>query len=91
MLIIKINSGDGKFHHFQSQSHRTECWLDGYTAVPKELENIVYDCMGYCDLVIENDVLTGITPHPELIPKPSAPEPTAEELINAFLGVTSYE
>ena len=40
-------------------------------------------------------MLTGVTPHPEWIPEEPTPEstsePTADELLDAFLGVTSYE
>ena len=67
MVIIELNSTDGKFHHFQSQSHRTECWLDGYIEVPKELETKVFESCGYCELIIENDILIDVISHPEWI------------------------
>ena len=61
MTIIKILADENNLHSLESQSHRTECWLDGYIAVPQELEKKAWDCMGYCDLVInEDDVLTDI-------------------------------
>ena len=67
MLIIEINSADGKFHHFQSQSHRTECWLDGYIEVPEEIKTKVFESRGYCELIIENDILIDVLSHPEWI------------------------
>ena len=68
MLIIEINSADGKFHHFQSQSHRTECWLDRYIEVPKELETKVYESGGYCELIIKDNILIDVVSHPEWVP-----------------------
>ena len=62
MTIIKILADENNLHSLESQSHRTECWLDGYIAVPQELEKKAWDCMGYCDLVINDGVLTDILP-----------------------------
>ena len=62
MTIIKILADENNLHSLESQSHRTECWLDGYIAVPQELEKKVWDCMGCCDLVINDGVLTDILP-----------------------------
>ena len=61
MTIIQIESENNQ-HILESQSHRTECWLDGYITVPTELEQKAWDCMGYCDLVINDGVLTDIIP-----------------------------
>ena len=72
MTIIKIESTNG-FHLIESQSHRHTCWLDGYITVPSHLEDIVWASGGYCDLTIEDGVLTGITPTErpvEPIPEP---------------------
>ena len=60
-------------HGLQSQSHRTECWLEGWLAVPPELEQTAWDCAGYCDLDIQDGKLVGLTPR-EQPPKPE-PEP----------------
>lgn len=79
MLIIQIEPLASGQHPIQSQSHRTECWVDGYIAVPAELEDEVHSCLGYCDLTMEEGVLTGIIPHPELIPEPES-EPTEESV-----------
>ena len=81
MLTIIKREADGQGRHdIQSQSHRTECWEEGYIAVPPRLEADVWACMGWCELVIEDGVLTGITPT-ERPPEPE-PEPTVEERLN---------
>ena len=81
MTIIKILADENNLHSLESQSHRTECWLDGYIAVPQELEKKVWDCMGYCDLVINDGVLTDILPKDiSDLPKPE-PLPTISDLI----------
>lgn len=91
MMIIKIEATETGLHLFQSQSHRTECWLDGYVAVPQELEIEVMQCNGYCDLTLENGVLKGITARPDLIPtEPTEKEPTQLEQLRAdvdFLAI----
>lgn len=93
MMIIKTEATETGLHLIQSQSHRTECWLDGYVAVPQELEIEVMQCNGYCDLTVENGTITSFVAQPDLIPTEEdvITEPTADELINALLGVTSYE
>lgn len=94
MMIIKIEPNEIGQHLFESQSHRVKCWIDGYVAVPEALENKVSSCIGYCDLTIKNGVLIDVQGHPERIPEnepENGDEPTANELINAMLGVTSYE
>lgn len=89
MLIIEINSTDNKFHHFQSQSHRKECWLDGHIEVPKELESKVYESGGYCELIIKNDILIDVILHPEWKPDEtpeSEPKPSdIDDFANAIL------
>ena len=62
MYIIKIEATDNGLHHIESQSHREECWLDGYIEVPTKLESKVMGSKGYCNLVIENNVLVDIIP-----------------------------
>lgn len=84
MMIIKKKATEIGFHHFQSQSHRTECWLEGYIAVPPTLESEVMRCRGYCDLVIEDGVLKSITARPDLIPaEETTTEPTEIEQLRA--------
>lgn len=89
MFIIKVEPEESGFHLFQSQSHRTECWEEGYIAVPPELESQVMECMGWCDLTIEDGVLTGITPIPRPDPPEPEPQPASDtEILNILLGVT---
>ena len=81
MTIIKFLADENNKHSLESQSHRTECWLDGYIVVPPELEKKAWDCLGYCDLVIEDEVLVDILPReiPD-IPQPE-PLPTISDLM----------
>ena len=53
MTIIEIEAREDGGHGIQSQSHRTECWLDGWIAVPQELEEAAWACQGYCTLDIQ--------------------------------------
>ena len=73
LTIIEIKAREDGGHGLQSQSHRTECWLEGWLAVPPELEQTAWDCAGYCDLDIQDGKLVGLTPR-EQPPKPE-PEP----------------
>ena len=80
MMIIKIEANKDGLHLFQSQSHRQKCWLDGYVAVPPQLENAVLACNGYCDLTIKNGRLTEVQGKPELIPTAQESDPKSSEL-----------
>ena len=85
LTIIEIAAREDGGHGLQSQSHRKECWLEGWVAVPEELSKAVWDCGGYCDLQLDdNGVLVGITPT-ERPPEPE-PEPTMEDVFNVLLG-----
>ncbi len=64
MTIISIEKLAPGWHDVQSQSHRTEVWLDGYIEVPETLSDLAFSIGGYCDLVIEDGVLTDIIPAP---------------------------
>lgn len=77
LTIIEVAAREDGGHGLQSQSHRTECWLEGWVAVPPELEQAVWDCRGYCELEIQDGVLTGVKPGEP--PAPPAPEPTQED------------
>ena len=86
LTIIEIAAREDGGHGLQSQSHRTECWLDGWIVVPPQLEKAAWDCCGYCDLTIEDGVLVDLTPgqipEPEPVPEP---EPTEAERLRADL------
>lgn len=85
MLIIQIEPLESGQHCLESQSHRTSCWMEGWIAVPPHLKTDVEECMGWCDLTIENGVLTSITPI-ERPPEPE-PEPSDKEVLDTLLGV----
>ena len=86
MLIIEIN---GMPHNLEFQSHRDECWMEGYIAVPSELESRVIACKGYCDIVIKDGVMVGMTERPDLEPEPVPDEPTQLDIIEAQVTYTA--
>lgn len=88
LTIIELTARPDGGHALQSQSHRTQCWLEGWIAVPDHLREAVWACGGYCDLTVEEGVLTDVTPR-EQPPQPE-PEPTEVEQLRAdvdFLAV----
>ena len=87
MLIISLEQTAAGRHQFESQSHREECWLEGYAAVPVQMEETVMSCMGYCDVTIADGVVTAVEPHPERIPvpEPVPAQPTAQDDTDAML------
>lgn len=82
MTIIQIESKNG-LHNIESQSHREQVWMDGYIAVPPELEAAAWDSGGFCDLTIQGGILTGIMPTEKPEPEIST-QPTTEERISAL-------
>lgn len=52
LTIIELKAREDGGHGLQSQSHRKECWLEGWVAVPEELTGTAWDCGGYCDLTL---------------------------------------
>lgn len=86
LTIIEINGDALGFHRVESQNS-DECWLEGYVPVPEELEELVWDCAGWCDLTIEDGVLTAVTPITP--PEVSAPlVPSNQELMDAILELS---
>lgn len=85
MTIIKIEPLENGQHIIQSQSGRSCCWLDGWIEVPEALEAMAWSTLGWCDLTIEDGVLTGITPTEQPEPEPE-PEPwtSIEERVSAI-------
>ena len=81
LTIIERNARTDGGHAIQSQSHRTECWLEGWIAVPEHLSRTVWDCGGYCDLTVEGGVLTAVTAKER--PQEPESEPTEAERLRA--------
>lgn len=82
LTIIEEKARPDGGHGVQSQSHRRECWLPGWLAVPEELTQAVWDCGGYCELTLDKEGrLTGITPTQR--PQPPEEEPTEEERLRS--------
>lgn len=80
MTIIELRQREDGGHGLESQSHRKECWREGWLAVPQALEGAVWDCGGYCELTVEEGVLTAVTP----LPRPQgAEEPGPLEQLRA--------
>lgn len=60
MTIIKIEGNNG-YHTIESQSHRKENWMgDEWISVPEKLIDKLN--RGYCNLVIEDDILVDVIP-----------------------------
>lgn len=81
LTIIEKKADETGRHGLQSQSHRTQCWLEGWLAVPEELAQLAWESGGYCDLTVKKGVLTGLTPTEK--PAQSEPEPTETERLRA--------
>ena len=88
LTIIQVDAMESGMHGLQSQSGRTECWLEGWIAVPEELEAEVWASGGWCDLTIQDGVLVAITPTER--PAEPEPEPTAQEDAEAMLVDHEY-
>ncbi|MCL2814386.1 MAG: toxin-antitoxin system toxin subunit [Oscillospiraceae bacterium] len=98
MLLIKIEpNADGFYHELQERPSAEENWLgDGYLIVPEHLYDAVWECVGCCNLIIEDGELVGITPKE----RPAPPEPEPErgltniqltELLGMMVGAKSNE
>lgn len=63
LTMIELAAREDGGHALQSQSHRTEGWLEGWVTVPPALEVAVWECGGYCALELDDaGALVGITP-----------------------------
>lgn len=77
LTIIEREARTDGGHGLQSQSHRTENWAGpGWVEVPPQLEQAVWECCGYCDLILEGGRLVGVTP----CARPPEPEQEPTEL-----------
>lgn len=81
LTIIEIQADETGRHGLQSQSHRIECWLEGWLAVPEELTGAAWESGGYCQLDIKDGKLVGLTPTEK--PAPPEPEPSETERLRA--------
>lgn len=87
MTIIELQARPDGGHGLQSQSHRTQCWLEGWVEVPPALEGAVWESGGYCTLELDGDgVLVGITPTERPTPEETV---TAEERLEAQVTYTA--
>lgn len=81
MTIIEINAHEDGSHNLQSRNGAVRVWEDGYLEVPAHLEAKVWESLGWCDLVIDEETgaLTDIIPTEK--PEPPEPEPSETELL----------
>lgn len=81
MTIIEINAHEDGSHNLQSRNGAVRVWEDGYLEVPAHLEAKVWESLGYCNLVIDEETgaLTDIIPTEK--PEPPEPEPSETELL----------
>lgn len=87
MTIIELQARPDGGRGVQSQSHRTQCWLEGWVEVPRALEGMVWACGGYCTLELDGaGALVGITPTERPTPEERA---TAEERLEAQVTYTA--
>ncbi|MEQ2456399.1 toxin-antitoxin system toxin subunit [Flavonifractor hominis] len=88
LSIMEIAAQPDGGHRLQAQSHRTECWLEGWVAVPPDLEETIWACGGYGTPEILDGVLTGFTPGQS--PQPVQPEHTLQDDVDAMLVDHEY-
>lgn len=76
LTIVKITADEAGCHSVETQSHRTECWMEGWVAVPENLVEKVMSCCGCCDLVMDGEKLVDVVPHqqPDAVTEPSEME-----------------
>ena len=93
-VISKATYGEFEVHDIQTNNAwNKNPYGDEYVVVPDNMVQAIMETRGFCDIVL-NDEETELVSFTALdipeIPEPE-PEPTAEEMLNAMLGVTSYE
>ena len=47
LTIIELSPRADGGHGLQSQSHRTQCWLEGWVTLPPALEAADWECGAY--------------------------------------------
>lgn len=88
MRIIEIAPLENGAH--RNQNGGATVVPSGWAIIP---ENIALpDTFPFVDIEVESGIVVkmtaGVMPEPEPVPEP---EPTAEEILNAMLGVNRYE
>lgn len=91
MFIIKIEPLENGLHLIESQSHRKECWLEDYIAIPPELIEKAVATDGYCDLAIEDGVLVDVIATEKPVEPVVDPEPTELEQMRADIDYIAME
>lgn len=94
-VISKMTFGEYSVHDIQTNSS----WIknpykEDYVVVPSNMVESIMETKGFCDITLNDEgteVVSFVARDIPDIPKESNVDPTAEDLINAMLGVTSYE
>lgn len=77
-IIDPVAREDGG-HGLQSQSGRTECWEEGWIALPEDVAIKAWETRGYGDLVYDDEG-NPIDWIPGEVPPPPEPQPSEQEL-----------
>lgn len=87
MHIIKIEPFENGAHANQNADFDFNPVPEGWAVIPDDMT--IPETYPFVDITVENGVVTsmtaGVMPEPE--PQPE-PEPTADDILNAMLGVT---
>ena len=99
-IITKTAYEDGSRPPIQTWDYPTP--PEGYAICPDEFYGVFYSTnpAGFVNITVEGDTITAMTvneesynayvaehPEPETPSEPTEPEPTADEILNAMLGV----
>lgn len=86
MRIIKIQAEENGGHDNQTTSEIIPV-PDGWLIIPDDIE--IPDTFPFVTFHYRKDVVTDMSPAPVPPPEPEPePEPSAEDILNALLGVT---
>jgi|GEM_PF-4094471 len=91
-VISKRVYGEYAVHDIQTNSAWSENpYGDGYSVVPDEMVQDIMETLGFCDIVLNEDETEVVSFEAREIPTIEPPketaEPTAEDLLNAMLGL----
>lgn len=85
MRIIDITPLPNGAHQNQVTSAEVEIPA-GWAVIPEDME--IPETFPFVDVTASKGVVTKLTPGVVLPPEPYEPEPSAEEILNAMLGVS---